>query len=475
MTDPEEIAREYRELPSVDALLEECRALEAPRLLVRAWVRSALEEARDLLSSARNRAESGDAIVLPARGRDAWRVWALARVDRLAAERTDGMLRRVVNATGVILHTNLGRAPLPLPALDAYLQAGTGYCSLEMDLATGQRRSRLAPIRRLLPLLTGAESGIAVHNTAAAVFLTLAALARGREVIVSRAHLVEIGGSFRLPDIMEAAGVELVEVGATNRTRISDYASRIGPKTALLLKVHPSNFKMIGFTEEASTAELAQLAQEHGLPFFEDLGSGALRQHGELTRDEPRVQDALEAGADLVAFSGDKLLGAPQAGILVGRKRWVDQVQKDPVARIVRLDKTALAALERTLELYLGEPSEALARIPMLRMLGVPLAELEVRAEALARDLTAALGPAWRCMVVPSIAEVGGGSLPGQELPSRAVEISGPLTVDELSRRLRGFRPPVVGRIEKDRFLLDVRTLLAGDDADIVRAVEGLR
>ncbi|MCB9463066.1 MAG: L-seryl-tRNA(Sec) selenium transferase [Candidatus Eisenbacteria bacterium] len=500
MTDEAEIAREYRELPSVDLLLERLGDAErsraeagmegartvvdaegsrslagAPRLLVRDWVRRGLEEARSALATARTAAANGDPAELPARGREAWITWVLARVDEFAAERSDGMLQRVVNATGVLLHTNLGRAPLPGSALDAYLQAGTGYCSLEMDLASGQRRSRLAPIRRLLPLLTGAESGIAVHNTAAAVFLTLSALARGREVIVSRAHLVEIGGSFRLPDIMEAAGVRLVEVGATNRTRIGDYEAKIGPDTALLLKVHPSNFKMVGFTEEASTEELAALGAKHGVPFFEDLGSGALRQHGDLTLDEPRVQDTLVAGADIVAFSGDKLLGAPQAGILVGKKSWIDRISKDPVARIVRLDKTALAALERTIELYLGDPAELRARVPMVRMLSEPLEEVEARANSLAADLQSALGSGWRCIVVPSAAEVGGGSLPGQELPSRAVEISGPLSVQELSRRLRSACPPVVGRIEKDRFLLDVRTLLTGDDVDIVNAMEGLR
>lgn len=469
------IAREYRELPSVDALLEAAGTSAVPRLLLRAWVREALEEARDVLATGRAAVARGEDPALPARGRAAWRAWVGARIAAREAERTAGMLQRVVNATGVLLHTNLGRAPLPAEALDAYLQAGSGYCSLEMDLESGQRRSRLAPIRRLLPLVTGAEAGIAVHNTAAAVFLTLAALARGREVIVSRAHLVEIGGSFRLPEIMAAAGVRLVEVGATNRTRLADYANRLGKETGLILKVHPSNFRMVGFTEETKSADLARLARDHGVPFFEDLGSGALRQHGEFTRDEPRVQDALEAGADLVAFSGDKLLGAPQAGILVGRREWIDRVQKDPVARVVRLDKTALAALERTLELYLGDPSELAAKVPLFRMLAIPVAELEARAQALAMDLAAALGPAWRCMVVPSVGEVGGGSLPGEGLPSRAVEVKGPRSLEEIARRLRAASPPIVGRIEKDRFLLDVRTLLAGDDAEIVRAMEGLR
>ncbi len=476
MTDIDRIAAQYRELPSVDRFLEEeGLADDVPRVLLRSWIRDALAEARETLDAARTAASRGEAATIPAEGRESWTDWVRQRIGDRATQRDHGVLRRVINATGILIHTNLGRAPLAPPARDAYLESATGYCNLEMDLVSGKRSSRLGPIMDLIPKVTGAEAGFAVHNTAAAVFLTLSALARGREVVVSRAHLVEIGGSFRLPDIMEAAGVRLVEVGATNRTRISDYADRIGPDTALILKVHPSNFKMVGFTEEASSEDLAALGREHGVPFFEDLGSGALDQHGELTFGEPRVQDSLRAGADIAAFSGDKLLGAPQGGILVGKKTWIDRLRSHPVARVVRLDKTALAALERTLEMFLLPPEELRRKVPLVRMLAAEPATLENAAMRLRDRLRSTLGQDWTVDVVKSVAEVGGGSLPGQELESRAVSVVGPLRPDDLSLRLRTGTPSIVGRIEGGRFLLDVRTLLEGDEDDLVAAMEGLR
>jgi L-seryl-tRNA(Ser) seleniumtransferase len=472
MNDPGHIREELRELPSVELLIEDAaRRFTAPRALVTAWARQSLAEARQAILAASGGSEPR---LLPARGRAQWIAWLLERIEGYANRRRSRVLRRVINATGVLLHTNLGRAPLSAEAQEALAEVGAGYSNLEMDLESGKRRSRLLPVRQILPLVTGAEAGLAVHNNAAAVFLALQGLARGREVIVSRGHLVEIGGSFRLPTIMEASGAQLVEVGATNRTRLADYAERITPQTALILKVHPSNFRMIGFTEEVPTEQLAKLAHDHSIPLFEDVGSGALDQHQELSFGEPRVQDALRAGADLVAFSGDKLLGGPQAGILVGRREIVDRLSKHPLARVLRLDKAALAVLESTLEAYL-DPAAARRSIPLLRMLSRDPSELSTRAGALATALQAACGPAWHIEVRSTEAEVGGGSLPGLRLPSRAISIAVEgWSADRLARAFRRGDPPVIGRIEQDRFLLDLRTLLEGDEAEIVSASAAL-
>jgi L-seryl-tRNA(Ser) seleniumtransferase len=473
MPDPKAILSELRELPPVDALLGEADpgAPEgAPRRLRLAWIREVLEEARAEIRTAAAGAENGSEGALPARGRAAWIEVLRERLRRRAEGRRERKLRRVVNATGVLLHTNLGRAPLPAAAIEALLETGTGYSNLEMDLGAGRRSSRLAPIRELLPELTGAEAGFAVHNNAAAVYLALSALARGREVVVSRAHLVEIGGSFRLPAIMAASGARLVEVGSTNRTRRSDYAEALTPETGLILKVHPSNFRIVGFTEEVATVTLAELAAERGVPLFEDLGSGALAQHGDLAFDEPQVQDSLRMGADLVSFSGDKLLGGPQAGILVGKRAVIERLEKDPVARVVRLDKTALGALEATLEAYL-DPGSLRERIPVLGLLARDETALEDLAGRLADRLRRALGATWRVEVLETSGEVGGGSLPGLALPSRAVAIGAEgWEPDRIARVLRCADPAVVGRIEKDRYLLDVRSLLEGEEERIARA-----
>lgn len=470
---PDALRRALAELPPVDILVErlapEAEAAGVPRALLLAWIREGVQEARDTLRGAKEAA----APIAP-RTREAWlRLLEDSIRERLLERRTSG-LRRVVNATGVLLHTNLGRAPLPAAAQRALLEASAGYSNLEVDLDSGRRRSRLDPIRRLLPLITGAEAGFAVHNNAAAVNLVLTALAFGREVVVSRGHLVEIGGSFRLPEIMEASGARLVEVGSTNRTRLSDYARVIGPQTALLLKVHPSNFRMIGFTEEVPTGDLADLARQHGIPLLHDVGSGALNQHGPLAFDEPRVQEALEAGADLVCFSGDKLLGGPQAGILVGRKEWIDRLSRHPVARVVRLDKWTLAALEATLEAYL-DPARLTSRIPLLAMLSRSEEELQGSAERLADALRGRCEADWSFTVVETLSQVGGGTLPGLDLPSRAVSLSSPgRDVDAIGQALRRAVPPVFGRIEKGRFLLDLRALLPEDEALLVEAASVL-
>lgn len=463
----------FRELPSVDRLVDslEGRGGDVPRELLLAWVREVLAGAR-----AEIRAAAEGAGELPAHGREAWVERLSAALRQKLEERRSLVLRPVVNATGVLIHTNLGRAPFSAGAREAILGAAGGYCSLEMDMATGRRRSRLDPIRTLLPLVTGAEAGIAVHNNAAAVFLALNGLARDRDVLVARGHLVEIGGSFRLPEIMEAGGVRLVEVGSTNRTRISDYERALTERTALILLVHPSNFRMIGFVEEAGAEQIAALGKSRGIPTMFDVGSGALRQHGGLAADEPRVQDVLEAGIDIVSFSGDKLLGGPQAGILVGRSEWIDRLKRHPVARVVRLDKAALAALEATLEAYL-EPASVMSRIPVLSLLSRSLPELEALAGRIRARLDRELASAgWTVEVIETTSEVGGGSLPGLQAPSRGVLLRHEAwSPDETSRALRTARPSVAGRIGKEQFFLDVRALLEDDDDLLARAVDVLR
>jgi L-seryl-tRNA(Ser) seleniumtransferase len=366
-------------------------------------------------------------------------------------------LRRVLNATGVIVHTNLGRAPLPPAALDRVLEAGRSYSNLEYDLAEGARGSRQDHVAAILRRLTGAESAIVVNNNAGAMLLALAALAEDREVLVSRGELIEIGDGFRIPDVLARSGARLVEVGTTNRTRAADYERAIGDETALLLRVHQSNFRVVGFTEQPSVPELAALAQRHGVPLLDDLGSGALVD----LSDEPTVRGALEQGADLVCFSGDKLLGGPQAGIVVGAAALIEKLRRHPLHRALRIDKLGLAALEGTLLLYL-EPARALREIPVLRMLHEDVSTVRARAERLA----AAVGGE----VEETVGRVGGGALPLAELPSFAC------AVDEgLVEALRNHEPPVIGIVRDGHLLLDCRTLADGEVDDVVAAVRACR
>ena len=364
------------------------------------------------------------------------------------------VLRRVINATGIILHTNLGRAPLPPEALQAVMEVAGGYSNLEMDLELGARGSRLAGVEPLLRTLTGADAALAVNNCAAAMLLALAGLAGGGEVIVSRGELVEIGGGFRIPDVIVQGGARLVEVGTTNRTRLADYRAAIGPATRVLLKVHQSNYRVVGFTAEASLAELAGLAREAGLLVVHDLGSGAMGALGSV--HEPTARDSIAAGSDVVAFSGDKLGGGPQAGLLVGRQAPIEQLKRHPLMRALRLDKMTLAALEATLRLH-TDPARAARQLPVLRMLRQTEAELHDRATR----LCALLGGLAR--VEPSSGFAGGGTLPTDTLPSRAAVLRVP-DVEAFSRRLRRHHPAVVGRITGGELWLDV---LAMEDADL--------
>ena len=366
-------------------------------------------------------------------------------------------LRRVVNATGVVINTNLGRAPLHEEALEHISEIAGGYSNLEYDLCSGERGSRIFHIESYLMELTGAEAAFVVNNNAGAVYLILNTLASGKEVILSRGELVEIGGSFRIPDIMRASGALLKEVGTTNKTRIEDYEKAITEETALLMKVHRSNFYMEGFVQEVGLEELSELGKRSGLPTYYDAGSGLLvdlRDLG-LPSGEITFREALEVGVDLVSGSGDKLLGGPQAGIIVGRKRMVEAIRKNPMARALRIDKLTLAGLETTLKLYLEGRQE---EIPVIRMLTQSEEVLKKRAMRLKRRLKKVFGG--EVSVVRDRAKPGGGSLPSLELPTYCIALKHPeIPPHEIHERLRRGSPPVVGRVKKDSFLLDMRTV----------------
>ena len=374
-------------------------------------------------------------------------------------------LRTVINGTGIILHTNLGRACLSKKAAQAAADTARRYSNLEYDIPNGQRGSRYVHVESQLCRLTGAESALIVNNNAAAVLLVLSALTQGGQVIVSRGELVEIGGSFRVPEIMEACGAQLKEVGATNKTHLSDYERAIGSETKALMKVHTSNYRIVGFSETPTLSDLVELGHVHGLPVLEDLGSGCLvTLSGYGIHDEPSVQDSLKAGVDIVSFSGDKLLGGPQAGIILGKQTYIDKLKKHPLTRAMRVDKMTLAALEATLTSYeSGRPEE----IPVLNMLSAQPEELKAKAERLASLLQEAGVPV---SVIPVQGQVGGGSVPNQNLPSFAVAFTG--KVNELEEKLRLGLHPVVGRIHSDTYLLDVRTLWEEDFPIIVTAVK---
>lgn len=375
-------------------------------------------------------------------------------------------LRPVINATGVIVHTNLGRAPLSEAALAAVTAVSGGYATLEYDLGAGGRGSRAIHAEKLLAHLTGAPAALAVNNNAGALLLLLSALCQGREVIISRGQLVEIGGGFRIPDVMTQSGAQLIEVGTTNRTHLRDYATAINENTAAILVAHYSNFKIIGFTTEPSLAELAELAHAHNLPLLYDQGSGALLDTAQFGLDpEPTVPDALAAGCDVVAFSGDKLLGGPQAGILCGRADLLSAMKRHPLARALRADKMALAALAATLEHYAKE--EAVTAVPIWQMIARPLSEIEEIAHTWAAQWQEQGIPA---QVLEGHSTVGGGSLPGATLPTQLVSLATE-NPDQFAAALRAHTPSVIGRIQDGRFLLDPRTVLPRQTAVLLQAI----
>ena len=378
----------------------------------------------------------------------------------------EGTLRPVVNATGVIVHTNLGRAPLADAAREAAADAATGYANLEYDVGAGERGSRQAHVEPLLTRITGAGAAMAVNNCAGAVLLACAALSGGREIVVSRGQLVEIGGSFRIPEVAQQSGARLVEVGTTNRTRASDYERALGDRTGAILRAHPSNFRTLGFVEEVAIEELCELGRAHGVPVIDDVGSGVLADALPELADEPPVRRSVAAGAALVCFSGDKLLGGPQAGLLVGSAKAIATCRDHPLARALRIDKLSLAALAATLRLYL-DPAEAVRQIPVLRMLSAVDSELLARAQRM-RDALVREG--LQADVLRAAAKVGGGALPLLDLEGPVCAIDpAPLALDDLTSRLRGHEPPVVGRAREGWLLLDPRTL-DDDQADVAAA-----
>jgi L-seryl-tRNA(Ser) seleniumtransferase len=384
-------------------------------------------------------------------------------------------LRRVVNGTGVVIHTNLGRSPLPEVVREAINEVAFGYSNLEFDLETGERGMRYSHVEELICELTGAEAALVVNNNAAAVLLALSSLAAGSEVIVSRGELVEIGGSFRIPDVMRQGGAILREVGTTNRTHPKDYREAITPETGLLLKVHTSNFAVIGFTREVTAEEMVAIGREHNLPVMADVGSGSFIDVLGIGDREPTVQEFVKAGVDVITFSGDKMMGGPQAGIIIGTKAAVQPMKKHPLLRAVRIDKMTLAALEGTLRLYRDE-RQALAEIPTLRMLAARPDELSATGRKLLRRLRKPLPAMVSLELVSGFSQTGGGALPTLDLPTTliAVGVDG-VSAQELERQLRGHEIPVIGRIHKGKFLLDVRTLGDDDVPVIVQALTAVK
>jgi L-seryl-tRNA(Ser) seleniumtransferase len=456
-------ANPFRDLPAVNDVLE----LAPVQSLAR-------EHAHDVIVSA-IRAELADLRQRVGRGEELDGVGTAESVAVRVAERLGRelrpRLRPVINATGIVLHTNLGRAPVAEEAARAAYEAARGYLNLELDLETGKRSSRQLAIRDWVCRLTGAESATAVNNNAAATVIVLRALCQGKEVIVSRGQLIEIGGSFRIPEIMAVSGATLREVGTTNITRLSDYERAIGPATAAFMQVHTSNYRVSGFTRSVSLHELVELGKKRGLPVLDDIGSGALLDFARFGfQGEPVARASITAGADLVLFSGDKLLGGPQAGIIAGRKEFIQKIEKDPLMRAFRLDKMTLAALEATLRIYLNEEL-ALREVPGLRMLGTPLTELRQRAEMLAVRLREVAGVA-KVKVCDDVAYVGGGSLPDQTMKTCVLEVEACSVSDtDLAQRLRVGSPAVVGRLRDGKLVLDVRTVFPHQEPALVEAL----
>ena len=458
-----------KSLPGVDRLLERMQKDERfagmPRSVMTASARIAVDKLRAAILKGAMTAENGPLS----------EEWVLQKVYRAASRRMTHNLRYLVNATGVIVHTNLGRSRLAESALENIQTIAGGYSNLEFDLGQGQRGSRYSAVEDLICEISGAEAAMVVNNNAGAVLLCLDTVAKGKKVIVSRGELVEIGGSFRIPDVMAKSGALLTEVGATNRTHAKDYERAVDNETGLLLKVHTSNFGLVGFTKSVSLKELVALGETYRLPVMEDLGSGTFidfsRYH--LIR-EPSVQESVASGADMVTFSGDKLLGGPQAGIIVGSSAILEKIKQNPLTRALRIDKLTLAALESTLRLYRDE-KRAVAEIPTLSMLTAPADVLEAKAARLAAMLEKAGEGRMVLEIAEGTSRAGGGALPLAELPTFCVRVEvKAISVNRLERALRQGRPPIIGRIEEDRFIMDVRTIEAHEFDVIVQAFESI-
>lgn len=451
-------------IPSVDELLRE-KELEKltfiyPRTAVVEGIRDYLKEYRKFIISLEkdeDLAEINDSHMING-----------------IVEKIHEMMRsnliNVVNATGVVLHTNLGRSPLSRRLKDTLWDIASKYSNLEMELQSGERGSRYSHVEELICKLTGAQAAIVVNNNAAAVMLVLSTIAKGREVVVSRGQLVEIGGSFRVPDVMEQSGAMLVEVGTTNKTHLADYERAANEDTAALMKVHTSNYRILGFTSEVESEDMVALGRKLGLPVIEDLGSGMLLELTEFGLPyEPTVQHAVKAGMDVVTFSGDKMLGGPQAGIIVGSKKFIDKMKKNPLTRAIRIDKLTLAALEGTLRLYMDKEL-ALKEIPVLRMLTFSSEELRRRAKRLSTRLKVSIGAMGAISIEDEFSEVGGGSMPLHKMPTKVVAVKPKdISLMELEEKLRAYKTPVVARINRDRLMLDVRTIM-DDEFEVVES-----
>ncbi|MEX2270487.1 MAG: L-seryl-tRNA(Sec) selenium transferase [Vicinamibacterales bacterium] len=446
-------------IPSIDALL----AAMEPRAWIQRHGRPAVVAAlREAAAVVRDEMRGGSA---PSAQQDIERRLSELALNRLEA-RALSSLRRVINATGVILHTNLGRAPVSNAALERMATVGAGYASVEYDIAAGARGRRDVHAEPLLRELTGAEAAVAVNNNAAATLLVLTALAAGRDVLVSRGELVEIGGGFRVPDVMAQSGAILREVGTTNKTRASDYAAAISDRTGLILRVHPSNFRIEGFTARPALAELTAIARQFELPLYEDLGSGLLAPDARFPA-EPSARESLDAGADVVSFSGDKLLGGPQAGIIAGRADLLDQVRRHPLMRALRLDKLACAALEATLQAHAA--GRAAEELPIWRMIALTAAEIDARAAG----VVAALPPSFDAEIIEGQSAIGGGSAPDVELPTSLIALTHKtLSATALEAALRASPTPVIARIQDGRVLLDLRTVGPDEDAVLMEVLK---
>lgn len=447
----------YRHLPSVDAILSSLGSHADMEPLPRPLVRSLANEFLDILREEIRAGIVTDAAVLHLES-------LMPRLTAYVRAKARPHFRRVLNATGVVVHTNMGRSLLAKEAVDAVVEACAHYSNLEFDLQTGERGSRYSHVEQIVCDITGAEAALVVNNNASAVFIMLETLAKGREVVVSRGQLVEIGGSFRIPDVMSKSGAVLHEVGATNRTHVKDYEAAINENTAALMRVHTSNFRLIGFTKEVSLPEMRELGDRYDLPVLEDLGSGSLFHFdGTGLMNEPTVQEVVAQGADVVSFSGDKVLGGPQAGIIVGKKKWIDLIKKNPINRAIRIDKMTLAALEATLRLYL-DMKEAREKVPTLKMITMPYATLRARAGRLAKVLRSELGEDVTVAIRKGMSRVGGGAFPEQDLATALVTVCPKeMTVPEFRKRLLETEPPLVARIEDDVFCIDPRTLAPGE------------
>ncbi len=460
------MANIFRNIPSVNELLESPQLKKIVESVNHQVVVDGVRTFIDDLKETINNATDDIEIPSPAEMADKIADW-------LHVEQKE-YLRPVINGTGIILHTGLGRAPLAKSAIAATVQIASGYASVEVDLASGQRGQRVKAVEKLLCELTGAEAAVVVNNNAAATMIALATVATGKEVIVSRGQLIEIGGSYRLPDVMECSGCKLKEVGTTNKTHAADYSSAVGEETGAILKVHPSNFEVVGFTKTVSAKELVSIAHANDLPMIDDVGSGALIDFAKFgLSNEPVVSESIKDGADIVLFSGDKLIGGPQCGIIIGKRKYIDQVLKNPLMRAMRVDKMTLAALAATLRLYRKEDT-AEQEVPILRMLSMPEANLKLRAQKIAEQIQSA---SWleSCEATQSQSMLGGGSLPTQKMPTWCVAIHPRgSSVNRIAERLRSANPAVIGRVQKDTLLIDMRTVFPEQDMILVELLQAL-